>query len=116
MRITNSYEHDGIRPLNYGERLTGGVAARQLATALALVLPFFGAVSETRAQQANQPGFDPRQTEKYFDNQSDQESRRAPVKLPSLGRPDTGADATPQFVLRGVNVSGAHAVSRERLA
>jgi len=81
------------------------------------MLPLFGAVSETRAQQANQPGFDPRQTEKYFDNQSDQESRsRAPVKLPSLGRSDTGADATLQFVVRGVNVSGAHAVSRDRLA
>ncbi len=117
MRITNSDEHDGIRPLNYRERLTGGVGARHLATALALMLPLFGAVSETRAQQANQPGFDPRQTEKYFDNQSDQESRsRAPVKLPSLGRSDTGADATLQFVVRGVNVSGAHAVSRDRLA
>jgi hemolysin activation/secretion protein len=69
------------------------------------------------AQQANQPGFDPRQPEKYFENQTEQESlSRPPVKLPSAGQPSTGSDAKPQFVLRDVNVSGAHAVSGDRIA
>lgn len=74
-------------------------------------------IPQTLAQQANNPGFNPRQTEKYFETQSDQESGTHPsVRLPMLGRPDLGGDTRPQFVLRGVTISGAHAVSADRLA
>jgi hemolysin activation/secretion protein len=93
------------------------IRKRHLVTALLLLAPIFTGPPQAFAQQANQPGFDPRQPEKYFDNQSDQEALRRPsVKLPTVGRPNTGGDTKPQFVLRGVNISGAHAISRDRIA
>jgi hemolysin activation/secretion protein len=93
------------------------MAGRYLAAALLLFGPTFTGIPQALAQQANQPGFDPRQPEKYFENQSDQETlSRRPVKLPSIGQPNTGGDTKPQFVLRGVNVSGAHAIPRDRIA
>jgi hemolysin activation/secretion protein len=82
-----------------------------------LLGPTFAGTPQALAQQANQPGFDPRQPEKYFDNQTERESlSRPPVKLPTIGRPNTGGDTKPQFVLRGINVSGAHAIPRNRIA
>jgi hemolysin activation/secretion protein len=74
-------------------------------------------VERTLAQQANQPGFDPRQTEKYFDNQSEQASRaRPPVNAPTLVRPEIAASTQPQFVLRAVGVSGARSIASDRIA
>lgn len=82
-----------------------------------LVAPIFTGASQAFAQQANQPGFDPRQPEKHFENQTEQESlSRPPVKLPTFGQRNTSGDTKPQFVLRGVNISGAHAVSSDRIA
>jgi len=93
------------------------LAGWYLVAAFALLVPTFAGIPQALAQQANQPGFDPRQAEKYFENQSEQESlNRPPVKLPAVGQPNTGGDTKPQFVLRGVKVSGAHAVSRDRIA
>jgi hemolysin activation/secretion protein len=90
---------------------------RHFLTALALLVTIYTGIPQTLAQQANQPGFDPRQTEKYFDNQSEQALRARPhVKLPTLARPEIGADTKPQFVLRGVILSGAHAIPRDRIA
>src|SRR5215470_7591809 len=40
---------------------------------------------------------------------------RTPVRLPSLGRPDVGADARPQFVLRHVSIVGADSIPRDRI-
>ena len=87
-------------------------------TALAAVgVDFSRDVRQRFAQQANQPGFDPRQTEKYFDNQAEQETlSRPPVTLPTVGQPNTGGDTKPQFVLRGINVSGAQAIPHDRIA
>ena len=77
----------------------------------------FAGVPQAFAQQANQPGFDPRQTEKYFENQTERESlSRPPVRLPTVDQPNTGGDTKPQFVLRGINVSGARAISPDRIA
>ncbi|MBY9051403.1 hypothetical protein K7462_29440, partial [Pseudomonas fluorescens] len=113
MRLTIPYQPFGTSPSNYGGRLAQGVAGRYLLTVLVLLAPTFAGVAQALAQQANQPGFDPRQPEKYFENQSEQETlSRPPVKLPAVGQPNTGGDTKPQFVLRGINVSGAHAVSR----
>ncbi|CUU16747.1 blr6126 hypothetical protein CDS [Bradyrhizobium sp.] len=82
-----------------------------------LAAPIFTGISQAFAQQANQPGFDPRQPEKYFENQTEQESlSRPPVTLPAVGRPNTGGDAKPQFVLRGIDVGGAQAIPRDRIA
>ncbi|WFU75334.1 POTRA domain-containing protein [Bradyrhizobium sp. CB2312] len=117
MQLANLYRLMRISPLNYGERLDAQVARRHALTALALAAPILTGVPQAFAQQANQPGFDPRQPEKYFENQSEQESLRRPaVRLPTVGQPNTGGDTRPQFVLRGVNVSGAHAISGDRIA
>jgi hemolysin activation/secretion protein len=113
----NPYRPLGESPSNYGERLAQGVAGRYLAAALVLLGSTFAAMPQVFAQQANQPGFDPRQPERYFENQSEQETlSRPPVKLPSVGQPNTGGDITPQFVLRGIKVSGAHAIPGDRIA
>jgi len=117
MPLTKPYSSIGQSPSNYGAAFVARVRKRHPLTALALLAPIFAGVSQTSAQQANQPGFDPRQPEKYFDNQTERESlSRPPVQLPGVGRPNTGGDTKPQFVLRGVTVSGAHAVSQDRIA
>ncbi|QPF93734.1 ShlB/FhaC/HecB family hemolysin secretion/activation protein [Bradyrhizobium commune] len=116
MWLTNLYRILGITPSNYGEWFAARNEKRHLLTALLVLTPIFTGIPQAFAQQANQPGFDPRQPEKYFENQSEQESlNRPPVKLPSVGQPNTGGDTRPQFVLRDVNISGAHAIPRERI-
>jgi hemolysin activation/secretion protein len=93
------------------------VAGRYFGAALLLFGATFTGNWQAFAQQANQPGFDPRQPEKYFENQSDQETlNRPPVKLPSVGQPNTGGDTRQQFVLRSINVSGAQAIPHDRIA
>jgi hemolysin activation/secretion protein len=72
-----------------------------------------------RAQQAGQPGFDPRQTEKRFDAlQSEQlaAGARSGVQVPRVSRAPEAADSTPLVVLRKVSLIGARAVSHEDLA
>ena len=117
MRLTIPYLLRWAPQLNYGVRPSRAVAGRYFAAAFVLLGPTFAGIPQALAQQANQPGFDPRQPEKYFENQSDRETlSRPPVKLPSIGQPNTGGDTKPQFVLRGVNISGAHAIPRDRIA
>ncbi|WFU83748.1 POTRA domain-containing protein [Bradyrhizobium sp. CIAT3101] len=117
MWLLNSYRRLETSPSNYGERSALGAAGRYLAAVLALLGPTLAGNPHAFAQQANQPGFDPRQPEKYFENQTEQESlSRPPVKLPSVGQPNTGGDTKPQFVLRGINVSGAHVIPQDRIA
>lgn len=117
MRLTKSYWLRGASPSNYRDQLVARVGKRHLLTALVLSAPIFTGSSQALAQQANQPGFDPRQPEKYFENQTGQELlSRPPVRLPTVGEPNTGGDTKPQFVLRGVDVSGAHAVAHDRIA
>ncbi|TYO67169.1 ShlB/FhaC/HecB family hemolysin secretion/activation protein [Bradyrhizobium hipponense] len=117
MRLTSPYDSCGDTPLNYGERPSWKRSWRCLATAMGLLLRTIAGIPQALAQQASQPGFDPRQTEKYFDTQTDQNSRRgASVKLPAVGRPDSGADTRPQFVLRGVSISGADALPHEHIS
>src|SRR5258705_177331 len=71
-----------------------------------------------QAQQANQPGYDPRQTEKRFE---DQQSRQSPAGRPRLPTPQFGrsegqGNSKPLFVLRRVSIGGATAIPSERLA
>jgi hemolysin activation/secretion protein len=71
-----------------------------------------------RAQQANQPAYDPRQTEKRFEDlQSGQgPTTRSRLPMPRLARPEGQADTRPLFVLRRVAITGAVAIPRDRLA
>lgn len=71
-----------------------------------------------QAQQANQPAFDPRQTEKRFDDtlQSNQTPGSRPrLPRPQFTQPGGRADTKPMFVLRRVSVSGATAIPHDRL-
>ncbi|MBW5435309.1 ShlB/FhaC/HecB family hemolysin secretion/activation protein [Bradyrhizobium canariense] len=115
MPITHSHQLMGSSPSNYGK----GLIACQwhLFAALMLMTPTFTGVSQALAQQANQPGFDPRQPEKYFENQAEQDLLRRPtLAAPKVGTPNTGGDTRPQFVLRGIVVTDAHAISPDRIA
>src|SRR5258705_12839453 len=70
-----------------------------------------------QAQQANQPGYDSRQTEKRFE---DQQSRQSPAGRPRLptpqfARPEGQGNSKPLFVLRRVSIGGATAIPSERV-
>ena len=69
-----------------------------------------------RAQQAN-PGFDPRQTEKRFEDQQIDRNPGARPRLPRspFARPEGKADTKPMFVLRHVAISGAVAIPSQQL-
>jgi hemolysin activation/secretion protein len=105
-------------PWNYGEADARATTATHRVTLLAilcLIVPI-AMMRPTAAQQAN-PGYDPRQTEKQFDDlQSDQgRPARSPLRMPQAARPGITADNRPLFVLRGVGLTGASALSRDRL-
>jgi hemolysin activation/secretion protein len=98
------------------KRICAPVAWHRFPTAglgLWIVIACFPA----QAQQANQPGYDPRQTEKRFE---DQQSRQGPtarprLPMPQFARPEEQGDSKPLFVLRHVSISGAVAIPQERL-
>lgn len=70
------------------------------------------------AQHANQPGYDPRQTERRFDSQQSSQGANGRPRLPSpqFARPEGQGDTKPLFVLRHVSISGAVAIPQDRLA
>ena len=70
------------------------------------------------AQSANQPGYDPRQTERRFEGQQSSQGANARPRLPSpqFARPEGQGDTKPLFVLRHVSISGAVAIPQDRLA
>jgi len=70
------------------------------------------------AQSANQPGYDPRQTERRFEGQQSSQgaNARPGLPLPHFARPEGQGDTKPLFVLRHVSISGAVAIPPERLA
>ncbi|TWB02137.1 ShlB/FhaC/HecB family hemolysin secretion/activation protein [Bradyrhizobium stylosanthis] len=117
MWLTTPYRFQIGSPSNYGDGFVARIEKRHPLTTLLLLASTFAGVPQAFAQQANQPGFDPRQPEKYFENQTERETlNRPPVRLPTVGQPNTGGDTKPQFVLRGINVAGAHAIPRDRIA
>src|SRR5947209_20516824 len=106
--------------LNDGGAATSAHAGRHCRTgAIALAL-LFGMLlpHPTLAQQVSQPGFDPKQTEKRFENLESGQTQpaRAGIKLPKLAQPQAGNDTRPQFELRAVTITGATAVPQEKLA
>jgi hemolysin activation/secretion protein len=70
-----------------------------------------------QAQPASQPGYDPRQTEKRFDDQQSSQGPNGRPRLPApqfAGRAGQG-DSKPLFVLEQVSISGAVAIPQARL-
>ena len=119
MRLTKRYRTGADSPWKYGRWHQSAAwrylhALRCICMGLILV-----ATSAARAQQANQPGFDPRQPEKHFESLQSGQAQTPPrstLRMPSLARPDISADTRPQFVLRGVSLHGASAIPPDRLA
>src|SRR5215216_373401 len=70
-----------------------------------------------QAQHTSQPGYDPRQTEKRFEDQqlSQGANGRPRLPLPQFARPDAQGDSKPLFVLRRVSITGAVAIPQDRL-
>lgn len=78
---------------------------------LAAVVP-----SPATAQQASQPSFDPRQTEKRFDALESQQATtdaRPGLQVPRVPRSEGSADSKTLFVLRKISLTGARAIPRE---
>jgi hemolysin activation/secretion protein len=87
------------------------VVAIAAALCLSAIWPAF-------AQQASQPGYDPKQTEKHFDDVQEGPSHpaRAPLHMPSFAHSQGAADGKSLFVLRGISLVGATAIPHEELA
>ena len=70
-----------------------------------------------QAQHANQPSYDPRQTEKRFDDQQSSQGANGRPRLPSpqFAQPEGQGDSRPLFVLRHVSIASAVAIPQDRL-
>ncbi|GLH82341.1 heme utilization protein [Bradyrhizobium sp. SSBR45G] len=90
---------------------------RGTAVATSLCLSAIGLASAAHAQQVSQPSFDPRQTEKVFDEQS-RSAQPAPPRprAPQFETQSGGGDRKTLFTLRGVVLTGASALPAEQLA
>src|SRR6266550_6374132 len=123
MRLAALLAFSDFPPCNYGcaaPRAGAGrcrVTLRLVFAGLALLLSVVVSPIPARAQQASQPGFDVRQTEKRFDAiQSEQTpANRSPLQMPLLSRPRARADSKPLFALRQVSLAGARAISDDQL-
>src|SRR6266403_2025125 len=110
-------------PWNYGRSVSRAGAGRHRATArfafatLVLIISAIVSSVPATAQQASQPGFDPRQTEKRFDaSQSEQTpATRSTLQMPLLSRPEMQADTKPLVKLRQVSVTGARTIPADEL-
>jgi hemolysin activation/secretion protein len=87
------------------------------ARAVLMMLCALLAPAAAKAQQASQPGFDSRETERRFDaSQSGQtRSGRTTLQLPHIFRPELAADSRPLFRLRGISLAGAQAIPRDQI-
>src|SRR6266702_5263647 len=111
-------------PWNYGRSVSRAGAGRHRATvpfafaSLVLIISAIVSSVPAKAQQASQPGFDPRQTEKRFDaSQSGQTpATRSALRMPLLSRPEVQADSKPLVKLRQVSLTGAVAIPPAELA
>jgi hemolysin activation/secretion protein len=101
--------------LNYGgSRWRPVISLHRITFCLAIAATLWlSAIQPVTAQQ----GYDPRQTEKHFDDVQEQSRpARAPLHMPSFAHPETAEDSKPLFVLRGVSLVGATAIPHDQLA
>ncbi|WP_410052959.1 ShlB/FhaC/HecB family hemolysin secretion/activation protein [Bradyrhizobium sp. SZCCHNS1054] len=93
--------------------------SRRRTRTLIVAVVFAAAGSATaQADPASAPAFDPRQTEKFFE---DLQSRPAPApparpRLTTAPQPEVQGKGRPLFVLRGVVLHGAATLGRDQLA
>jgi hemolysin activation/secretion protein len=99
-------------------RRTEAAIASRRRLVVGLSLLAIGISLPAQAQQANQPGYDPVQTEKRFERQQSDQAPAGRPKLPTpqFARPQGPLDTKPIFLLRRVSVTGATAIPLDRLA
>src|ERR1700686_4061447 len=119
MRLTAVQAIIVRRPWNYGGAVIGSGAGRRPATvgfAFAVLALMIASVPAT-AQQASPSGFDPRQTEKYFDASQfgPTPAARSALQMPRLARSEVSADSKPLLRLRRISLTGARAIPADRL-
>src|SRR6267154_3783718 len=110
-------------PWNYGRVAPGTGAGRHRATvpfafaSRVLIISALVSSVPAKAQQASQPGFDPRQTEKRFDALQSEPTpaTRSALQMPLLSRPEVQADSKPLVKLRQVSVAGARTIPADQL-
>ena len=113
-----------LSPWNYGYAPSYGSAVWHFGTvgvARACFILFLSNLLQgpAVAQQAAQPVFDTRQTEKYFEDLPRGERvqpARPSLRMPVLPKPKVVGDTKPLFVLHGVSVTGAHAIPLDQLS
>ncbi|NPU09655.1 ShlB/FhaC/HecB family hemolysin secretion/activation protein [Bradyrhizobium sp. 83002] len=90
---------------------------RGTALVTSLCLSAVWAAGAAQAQQVSQPSFDPRQTERVFDEQS-RSAQPAPPRprAPLFETQKSVGDRKPLFTLRGVTLTGASALPADQLA
>src|SRR6266481_4876821 len=121
MGLTIRFGFAGRIRLNRGKGASPARAGRHRRTArltfASLPLLSLG-IAPADAQQTNQPGFDPRQTERRFDalESGQRQPARPGLRMPQLARPAVAADTRPQFDLRDIVLTGAVAIPRAELA
>jgi hemolysin activation/secretion protein len=119
MQLTDQPRSIPDCPLNYGNMRSLAASLRHLATVCILITGLSLLTSAFAiAEQVGQSGYDPRQTEKRFDDLQfgqPQASRHA-LRMPVLARPAVTAENKPLFVLRGVTIVGAQSISNDKLA
>jgi hemolysin activation/secretion protein len=95
---------------------SAGVLWRRSLIACVVLSVLGDVLPSARGQQAN-PGYDPRQTEKRFEDKQTGQLTGAQPRLPRtpFSRPDGTANSTPLFVLRHVAIAGALAIPHARL-
>ena len=102
----------------YGHRISPKARCARFRTASTVCASVIAIVCATSAvaQQVSQPGFDPRQTEKYFDEQSRSAQPPPRPRAPRFATQEGAGDRKPLFTMRSVVVTGASALSSEQLA
>ncbi|HMM88620.1 ShlB/FhaC/HecB family hemolysin secretion/activation protein [Bradyrhizobium sp.] len=106
--------HDyGCSSVEVRKRAPASLSCRLVAGIGLWVLLVFPA----HAQQVSQPGYDPRQTERRFEDQQSSQGAGGRPRLPSPQFAGNGGqgEASPLFVLRHVSITGAATIPRERL-
>src|SRR5262245_23274600 len=106
-------------PLNYGGTTSSAVKTSPLAP-LSVAITFLALLLSTtsRAEPVSRTGFDPRQAEKRFDDLRSERSQlaRSALRMPSIAGATPDADNRPLFVLRGMSLAGASAISQDQIA
>src|SRR5216683_24699 len=110
-------------PWNYGRSVSRAGAGRHRATvpfafaSLVLIISAIVSSVPAKAQQASQPGFDPRQTEKRFDasQSGPTPTARSALQMPRLARSEASVGSKPLLKLRRISLTGARTLPADQL-